>query len=78
QEEPVGKAGPAAPVQDWELPGLPEDCAPGRLPALLTDAQSRARIRYGHERGWAQRRVAVFADRSPSTVHKHMKALAAE
>lgn len=65
-------------MKDWDLPGLPADCAPGREPALLTDSQAHARIGYGHANGWAQRRVATFAGRSPSTVHKHMKALEAE
>ncbi|GAA2268233.1 hypothetical protein GCM10010232_70760 [Streptomyces amakusaensis] len=69
---PVPAAGP---VKDWDLPGLPADCAPGRKPDLLTETQAHARIRYGHANGWAQRRVATFAGRSPSTVHKHMKAL---
>lgn len=69
---------PAGPVKDWDLPGIPSDCAPGRAPELLNDAQAHARIRYGHANGWAQRRVATFAGRSPSTVHKHMKALDAE
>lgn len=31
-------------VKDWDLPGLPADCAPGRASELLTDAQARARI----------------------------------
>lgn len=80
EDKPAPAAGPApaAPVDDWDLPGLPADCAPGRTPELLTDAQAHARIRYGYAQGWAQRRVAAFAGRSPSTVHKHMKALAAE
>ncbi|MEU2856721.1 helix-turn-helix domain-containing protein [Streptomyces syringium] len=73
QEQP-----PAGPVADWDLPGLPHDCAPGRRPELLTDTQAHARIRYGHAIGWSQRRVAAFAGRSPSTVHKHVKALEAE
>ncbi|MEW1552179.1 DUF2637 domain-containing protein [Streptomyces tsukubensis] len=68
----------AGPAKDWNLPGLPADCAPGRTPELLTDTQAHARIRYGHANGWAQRRVATFAGRSPSTVHKHMKALDAQ
>jgi hypothetical protein len=80
EDKPARAAGPApaAPVDDWDLPGLPADCAPGRTPELLTDAQAHARIRYGYTQGWAQRRVAAFAGRSPSTVHKHMKALAVE
>ncbi|MCT2544307.1 DUF2637 domain-containing protein [Streptomyces atratus] len=75
QEQPAEKAGP---THDWDLSGLPDDCAPGRRPELLTDGQARARIRYGFECEWSQRRVAVFAGRSPSTVHKHMKALESE
>ncbi|MFJ8856653.1 hypothetical protein [Streptomyces sp. NPDC102437] len=75
EEVPAEKAGPA---HDWDLPGLPDDCAPGRRPELLTDGQARARIRYGFECEWSQRRVAAFAGRSPSTVHKHMKALESE
>ncbi|MFJ2645047.1 hypothetical protein [Streptomyces sp. NPDC087511] len=76
QEQPA--AAPAGPVKDWDLPGLPADCAPGRAPELLTDTQAHARIRYGHEHGWSQRRVATFAGRSPSTIHKHYSVLAAE
>ncbi|WP_327278455.1 helix-turn-helix domain-containing protein (plasmid) [Streptomyces sp. NBC_01224] len=75
QEPPAEKAGP---VKDWDLAGLPADCAPGRAPELLTDTQAHARIRYGHKHGWSQRRVATFAGRSPSTIHKHYSALAAE
>ncbi|KAK1176696.1 helix-turn-helix domain-containing protein [Streptomyces sp. NBS 14/10] len=63
-------------VADWELPDLPQDCAPGQPPHLITDSQAMARIRYGHSKGWVQRRIAVFADRSPSTVHKHVRLLA--
>ncbi|WP_332010494.1 hypothetical protein OH736_45985 (plasmid) [Streptomyces sp. NBC_01650] len=75
QESPAEKAGP---VKDWDLAGLPADCAPGRAPELLTDTQAHARIRYGHKNGWSQRRVATFAGRSPSTIHKHYSALVAE
>ncbi|MFE3152807.1 hypothetical protein ACFXJ6_40240 [Streptomyces sp. NPDC059218] len=75
QEQPAEKAGP---VKDWDIPGLPADCAPGRAPELLTDTQAHARIRYGHEHDWSQRRVATFAGRSPSTIHKHYSALAAK
>jgi hypothetical protein len=57
---------------------LPKETGPGLRPEVLTDAQALARIRYGHENGWAQRRVAAFAGRSPSTVHKLMKAFAAD
>lgn len=74
EPEPAPAAGP---VKDWDLPGLPKEAGPGLRPEVLTDAQSLARIRYGHENGWAQRRVAAFAGRSPSTVHKHMRVLAA-
>lgn len=40
QEQP-----PAGPLKDWDLLGLPADCAPGRGPELLTDAQVNARSR---------------------------------
>ncbi|MFJ8856571.1 hypothetical protein [Streptomyces sp. NPDC102437] len=62
----------------WDDPSLPDDCAPGLAPDLLTDAQSLARIRYGYEHGWSQRRVATFAGRSPATAHKRYAAFAAE
>ncbi|MFI9630947.1 hypothetical protein, partial [Streptomyces sp. NPDC052042] len=61
QEEPAGKAGP---VRDWDLPGLPDACAPGRVPEYLTDAQVTARIDYGLTQGWTQRRIGEFAGRS--------------
>jgi hypothetical protein len=41
-------------------------------PELLTDEQSRARIRHGLGRGWTQRRVA---GRSATTVNKVKAAL---
>ncbi|MFD9684077.1 hypothetical protein ACFWAD_29695 [Rhodococcus sp. NPDC059969] len=78
QEQPAPAQQPAGPVKDWDIPGLPADCAPGQKPDLLTDNQAHARIRYGHANGWAQRRVATFAGRSPSTIHKHMKVLDGE
>ena len=59
-------------AQDWDDPALPADCAPGRAPALLTDAQALARIRHGHQQGWAQRRIAAFSGRATGTVHKHI------
>ncbi|MET8725503.1 hypothetical protein, partial [Streptomyces misionensis] len=55
---------PAGPVKDWDLPGLPADCAPGRAPELLTDSQVTARIDYGLTQGWTQRRIGEFAGRS--------------
>ncbi|TXR91757.1 hypothetical protein EAO73_35840 [Streptomyces sp. col6] len=55
---------------DWDLPGLPAGCAPGRAPGLLTEEQSRARIRYGLDHGWTQRRIGRFAGRSATTVSK--------
>ncbi|MEV6134331.1 helix-turn-helix domain-containing protein [Streptomyces violaceusniger] len=58
--------------QDWDLPGLPAECSPGRAPHLLTDAQATARIRYGYQQGWTQRRIATFAGRATGTVHKHI------
>ncbi|MEV8334433.1 DUF2637 domain-containing protein [Streptomyces niveus] len=54
-------------VRDWELPG---ECVPGRAPELLTDEQSRARIRYGLAQEWTQRRIGEFAGRSATTVNK--------
>lgn len=62
---------PAALPKDWELPDLPADCAPGRAPELLTDAQARARMDYGLSRGWTQRRIGEFAGRSATTVNKY-------
>lgn len=62
---------PAGPVKDWDLPGLPADCAPGRVPELLTEAQVRARIMYGLARtDWTQRRIGVFAGRSATVVNR--------
>ncbi|MFJ1610452.1 hypothetical protein ACIOHS_45190 [Streptomyces sp. NPDC088253] len=62
---------PATPVKDWELPELPADCAPGRVPDLLTDEQARARVVYGLTRtDWTQRRIGEFAGRSATTVNK--------
>lgn len=73
-EPPAARPAKAALPKDWELPDLPADCAPGRAPELLTDAQSRARIRYGLGRGWTQRRIGEFAGRSATTVNKMAKA----
>ncbi|MFI2026080.1 helix-turn-helix domain-containing protein [Streptomyces olivaceoviridis] len=63
---------------DWDLPGLPADCAPGRVPDLLTDAQAAARLRYGYDQGWTQRRIAAFAGRGAATVHRHVERFRAE
>ncbi|GAA2913124.1 hypothetical protein GCM10010524_50190 [Streptomyces mexicanus] len=65
-------------IFDWDLADLPADCAPGRKPELLTGAQAVARIRYGYEQGWSQRRIASFAGRSPSTAHKYVERFRAE
>ncbi|MFH8477228.1 hypothetical protein [Streptomyces sp. NPDC018000] len=71
REQPTpAPAKPAGPVKDWELPGLPAEVRPGVEPVMLTDEQSRARIRYGLGRGWTQRRVGEFAGRSATTVNK--------
>ncbi|WP_032774063.1 helix-turn-helix domain-containing protein, partial [Streptomyces sp. NRRL F-3218] len=78
EQPPAAPKPPAGPVKDWDRPGLPDQVRPGIDPIMLTDDQARARIRYGHTQGWSQRRVATFAGRSPSTVHKHIKALDAE
>ncbi|GBF63544.1 hypothetical protein TMEN_6171 [Trichophyton mentagrophytes] len=68
---------PAGPGKDWDLPDLPADCAPGRVPDLLTDEQARARIVYGLLRtDWTQRRIGAFAGRSATTVNKVKAALA--
>lgn len=67
---PAAPQRPAAPPKDWEREDLPADCAPGIAPALLTDQQSRARIRYGLAEGWTQRRIGEFAGRSATTVNK--------
>lgn len=64
---------PAGPVKDWDLPGLPADCAPGRAPKLLTDAQVTARIDYGLTQGWTQRRIGEFAGRSATVVNRRKK-----
>ncbi len=69
QEQPPTK--PAGPVKDWDLPGLPADCAPGRTPELLTDAQVVARMTYGITQGWTQRRTGEFAGRSATVVNRH-------
>ncbi|SEB29426.1 hypothetical protein SAMN04490357_0001 [Streptomyces misionensis] len=66
-------AAPSGPVKDWDLPGLPADCAPGRAPELLTDAQVTARIDYGLTQGWTQRRVGEFAGRSATVVNRRKK-----
>ncbi|NEA18510.1 helix-turn-helix domain-containing protein [Streptomyces halstedii] len=62
-------------TKDWDQPGLPLACAPGRVPELLTDAQAHARMRYGYQQGWAQRRIAAFAGRATGTVNKHLSRL---
>ncbi|MGK5500515.1 hypothetical protein [Streptomyces sp. URMC 125] len=68
QEQPPA---PARPPRDWELPGLPAECAPGIDPALITDDQARARIVYGLTKTeWTQRRIGEFAGRSATTVNK--------
>ncbi|MEV6134315.1 hypothetical protein AB0M05_47260 [Streptomyces violaceusniger] len=64
-------APPAGPVKDWQLPGLPADCAPGRAPELLTDAQVTARMNYGLDQEWTQRRIGEFAGRSATVVNRH-------
>nr|WP_031942413.1 helix-turn-helix domain-containing protein [Streptomyces rochei]BAP15802.1 hypothetical protein [Streptomyces rochei] len=64
---------PTGPVKDWDLPGLPADCAPGRAPELLTDAQVNARIDHGLAQGWTQRRVGEFAGRSATVVNRRKK-----
>ncbi|NEA14266.1 hypothetical protein [Streptomyces halstedii] len=68
QEQPPAK--PAGPVKDWNLPGLPAEVRPGIDPVMLTDEQSRTRIRYGLNQGWTQRRIGEFAGRSATTVNK--------
>jgi hypothetical protein len=60
-------------VKDWDLPGLPADCAPGRAPELLTDAQVNARIDYGLTQEWAQLRIGEFAGRSATVVNRRKK-----
>ncbi|NEA15550.1 hypothetical protein [Streptomyces halstedii] len=57
-------------AQDWDDPGLPADCAPGRLPGLLTVAQVHARIDYGLAQGWTQRRIGTFAGCSATVVNR--------
>ncbi|MFJ5646406.1 hypothetical protein [Streptomyces sp. NPDC093223] len=59
------------PVKDWDRPGLPADCAPGRAPELLTDAQVTARMNYGLDQEWTQRRIGEFAGRSATVVNRH-------
>ncbi|MFE2945240.1 hypothetical protein ACFXKG_40380 [Streptomyces sp. NPDC059255] len=61
---------PATPPKDWEHDDIPTEAAPGIAPALLTDEQSRARIRYGLAQEWTQRRIGEFAGRSATTVNK--------
>ncbi|MFF3558406.1 hypothetical protein ACFYXL_33895 [Streptomyces tsukubensis] len=70
EDEPAPAAGP---VKDWDLPGLPADCAPGRAPELLTDAQVNARIDYGLTQEWTQRRTGEFAGRSATVVNRRKK-----
>ncbi|SEB29568.1 hypothetical protein SAMN04490357_0016 [Streptomyces misionensis] len=65
-------------IRDWDLPGLPAECAPGRRPELLTDSQVTARLRYGYEQGWTQRRIGAFAGRAAGTVHKYVERFRAE
>ncbi|MFI1840320.1 hypothetical protein [Streptomyces olivaceoviridis] len=77
-EDQEDKSAPAAPqpkgpVKDWDLPGLPADCAPGRAPELLTDTQVTARIDYGLTQGWTQRRIGEFAGRSATVVNRRKK-----
>ncbi|MFD7631810.1 hypothetical protein ACFV7Q_38390 [Streptomyces sp. NPDC059851] len=63
---------PAAdPVKDWDLPALPADCAPVRAPELLTDTQVVARMNYGLDQGWTQRRIGELAGRSATLVNRH-------
>ncbi|MBK3647818.1 hypothetical protein, partial [Streptomyces sp. MBT33] len=69
-ERPAPAAGPA---KDWDLPGLPADCAPGRAPELLTDSQVTARIDYGLTQEWTQRRIGEFAGRSATVVNRRKK-----
>ncbi|WP_217207762.1 hypothetical protein [Streptomyces sp. AC550_RSS872] len=64
---------PTGPAKDWDLPGLPADCAPGRTPELLTDTQVNARIDYGLTQGWTQRRIGEFAGRSATVVNRRKK-----
>ncbi|WP_406723373.1 helix-turn-helix domain-containing protein (plasmid) [Streptomyces althioticus] len=75
--DPLPPPPPASP-HDWDLPGLPADCAPGRKPELLTEAQATARLRYGYDQGWTQRRIGAFAGRATGTVHKHIERFRAE
>ncbi len=70
EDEPAPAAGP---VKDWDLPGLPADCAPGRAPELLTDSQVTARIDYGLTQEWTQRRIGEFAGRSATVVNRRKK-----
>ncbi|MEU1276541.1 hypothetical protein [Streptomyces sp. NPDC005799] len=70
QERP---APPAGPVKDWNLPGLPETCAPGSAPVLLTEVQVAARIGYGLTLEWTQRRIGEFAGRSATVVNRRKK-----
>ncbi|MCX4581372.1 hypothetical protein OHB41_51430 [Streptomyces sp. NBC_01571] len=67
QPQPASPASHPLP-QDSDLPGLPADCAPGTRPALLTDTQAHARIRYGLSQGWTQRRIGEFAGRKLALV----------
>lgn len=70
-ERPTPQPAPARPTRDWDLPGLPADCAPGRKPELLTDAQVTARIDYGLTQEWTQRRIGEFAGRSDRHTSPH-------
>lgn len=70
EQPPTAPQRPAGPVKDWDLPGLPTEVRPGVDPVMLTDEQSRTRIRYGLNQGWTQRRTGEFAGRSATTVNK--------
>ena len=60
-------------MKDWDLPGLPAGCAPGRAPELLTDTQVNARIDYGFTQEWTQRRIGEFAGQSATVVNRRKK-----
>lgn len=70
EQPPAAPKPPAGPVKDWDQPGLPAEVRPGIAPVMLTDDQSRTRIRYGLNQGWTQRRIGEFAGRSATTVNK--------
>ncbi|MFJ5851250.1 hypothetical protein [Streptomyces sp. NPDC092903] len=70
EAEPSADLPPPRSSQDWDQPGLPADCAPGRAPGLLTDAQAHARMDYGLAQGWTQRRTGAFAGRSATVVNR--------